>query len=291
MIAYRYRARTADGTLVAGSLRAPGIDAAAAALHERALFVVSVAPPRAPLLDALHRGGSARTRVALFRCLATLISAGVPLRRALGVTIERCAERRLRSTLSEVAADVERGEALSVALGRRPKHFAPLVVAMIAAGEAGGLLDEVLERIAQFLERDHDLLKRVIAALAYPAAVLAVSLAMTTFLLVRVVPMFADMFASFHVDLPPATRLLLAAGALLDRPPAWLAAAVAVVTTTGLFRALRRTAAGRAALDRACLRPPPVGRLTRTRIEARLGRMRVTVVRAGVEPTSWLLYT
>lgn len=227
--------------------------------------------------------GSSRARVAFFRCFATLLAAGVPLRRALDVTIERCDERALRAALGEILVDVERGDPISAALARRPRHFSPLVVAMIAAGEAGGLLDEALERIAQLLERDFDLQKRVIAALAYPAAVFAASLALLTFLLVRVVPMFAAMFGSFHVEMPPITRALLAAGNALDNPLAWVCVGV---TFAGLFALCRRaqgTQRGKRLLDRVRLRIPFAGRLLRMAVQARLARMLGTLVRSGVD--------
>jgi type IV pilus assembly protein PilC len=284
---YRYVARTAAGERVRGSLVAADRDAAVAGLHGRALFVTSV--ERDVLGGSgmrLRIGPSAeRARVAFFRSFSTLIRAGVPMRRALQVAIERTGHDGLRDALREVLAEIERGDALSAALARRPRVFPALIVAMIAAGEAGGMLDDVLERIAIVLERDAQLRKNVVAALAYPATVLVASLALVLFLIVRIVPMFEDLFASFHVELPASTRALLWIGARAGEPLPWiLAVAVMVAATLGAIAA-RRTRGGALAFDRLRLGLPVVGPLLRLTIHARFARMLGTLVHSGVELT------
>jgi type IV pilus assembly protein PilC len=286
MTSFRYRARTVSGALVRGTLRADDAGSAAAGLWGRALYVTAVEPERrwaAPIGPLRARSGQTRSRVAFFRCFATLITAGVPLRRALTVALERCDDRALHAALLEVRTAVERGDALSSALARRPHEFSPLVVAMVAAGETGGILDEVLGRIATFLERDHDLRKRVLATLAYPVTVLAAALALVGFLIVRVVPMFSALFASFHVALPPTTAALLAAGDVLGRPAGWIGASVLAALLPASVALARRSARGRRALDRLRFRIPVAGRLVRTAIAARLARTLGTLVHAGVD--------
>jgi type IV pilus assembly protein PilC len=289
MISYRYAARTAAGGRVRGSVCAADRDAAIAGLHGRALFVTAVERERPWNVDlrvpAFGAAAPGRARVAFFRSFSTLIHAGIAMRRALQVTIERTGDARLRASLREVLAEIERGEALSAALGRRPRSFPPLIVAMIAAGEAGGMLDEVLERVAALLERDEQLRKSVVAALAYPATVLTASLALVIFLIVRIVPMFADLFASFHVALPASTLALLWLGATFGRPAPWIAAACALFAGAFAFARIRRTRAGAIALDRARLAIPFAGPLLRTTIHARFARMLATLVRSGVELT------
>ena len=286
MTSFRYRARTASGALVRGTLRAADLRSAAAGLWGRALFVTAVEPaPRwvLPIPPLPVRSGGTRSRVAFFRCFATLISAGVPLRRALSVAIDRCDDRGLNAALLDVRGAIDRGDPLSAALALRPHEFSPLVVAMVAAGESGGILDDVLGRIATFLERDHDLRKRILATLAYPLTVLTAALALVAFLIVRVVPMFSTLFASFHVALPPTTAALLALGDLLGRPLGWIGAlALAALVPAGIAAA-RRSPRGRRALDRLRFRIPLVGRLVRTAIAARLARMLGTLVHAGVD--------
>jgi type IV pilus assembly protein PilC len=147
------------------------------------------------------------------------------------------------------------------------------------------MLDEVLERVAALLERDEQLRKSVVAALAYPATVLTASLALVIFLIVRIVPMFADLFASFHVALPASTLALLWLGATFGRPAPWIAAACALFAGAFAFARIRRTRAGAIALDRARLAIPFAGPLLRTTIHARFARMLATLVRSGVELT------
>lgn len=283
---FRYVARTAAGAAVRGRLDAPDIDSAVAGLRRRALFVTAVEPVRhrTRAFATIRAGaGTARARVAFFRSFATLVRAGVPLRRGLLVAIERCRSRSVAAALRDVLGDIERGDALSAAFGRRPRVFAPLIVAMVAAGESGGILDEVLDRIALFLERDHALRKSVVAALAYPATVLGASLALVTFLIVRVIPMFSALFASFHVALPLSTRVLMALGDALSRPAAIATAAGAAALVAAVSLAAVKTAAGRYAFDRFRLNVPLVGGLLRKTIAARFARMLGTLVQSGIE--------
>lgn len=285
MIRYRYTARSTAGERVRGALTAPDPQTAIAILRERALFVTAIQRERAWRHELRLRlvSSSGRAPVAFFRAFATLVRAGVPLRRAILIAIERTDDGALAEALRDVLSHVERGDALSVALGRHPHEFPALVVAMIAAGETGGILDEVLERVAIMLERDHALRKSVMTALAYPATVLAAALSLTVFLIVRVVPMFAGLFASFRVDLPAPTRFLLWLGAALAQPGPWIVLGVlaATIVVAGAF--VQRTRVGRRVLDRLRMRTPIVGPLLRKTIHARFARMLATLIDCGIE--------
>jgi len=284
---FRYRARSAGGEVVRGSMEAPSVDAVLANLRTRALFVTAV--DRETVLVRTLGGSlslgrpSRRALLAFFRSFSTLVRAGVPLRRALEVTIERASDGVLREALRGVLADVEHGCALGDALERRSRAFAPLYVAMVRAGEAGGILDDVLERLASFLERDADLRKKVRAALAYPAVVTTAALGLVLFLIARIVPMFAQMFDAFHADLPPTTSALLAVGAALQQPGVWIAGSAAVTTLAGAIVLATRTERGAAVLDAARLRLPIIGPLLRKSITARVARMLATLLRSGIE--------
>ncbi|MDB5093008.1 MAG: Type secretion system domain protein [Candidatus Eremiobacteraeota bacterium] len=284
---YRYRARTAQGELVRGRIEAASVDEVLDSLRTRALFITAVEPESGLTRSvgaSLHLGRPARRALlAFFRSFATLLRAGVPLRRALDVTIARASDRALAEALRSILADIERGISLSDAFGRRPRVFPPLYVAMIRAGEAGGILDEVLERLATLLEREADLRKKVRAALAYPVIVVTAAAALTVFLLVRIVPMFAEMFDAFHVDVPPSTRLLLDLAAVMQRPSTWIAGGIALCAATTATVWSSRTAAGARTADRARLTIPIVGSLMHKAITARIARMLATLLRAGVE--------
>jgi type IV pilus assembly protein PilC len=284
---YRYAARTAAGELVRGCMQAPSAEAVLASLRTRALFVTAVDRETAlarTLGRSLNVGRpSRRALLAFFRSFSTLVRAGVPMRRALEVAIERTSDGVLRESLRSVLADIEHGSALGDAMERRPRAFAPLYVAMVRAGEAGGILDDVLERLASLLERDADLRKKLRAALAYPAVVVTAALGLVLFLVARIVPMFAQMFDAFHVELPVTTRALLALGIALQQPAAWIAAAaVPAIGGLVLFAAVR-TRRGALVLDHVRLRLPVAGPLLHKAITARIARMLATLLRSGIE--------
>ncbi|GAC1416171.1 MAG: type II secretion system F family protein [Candidatus Velthaea sp.] len=286
-VVFTYTARTVEGEVVRGSMSAPSVESVLATLRTRALFVTAVNRETVAgrtLLRTFKIGGvSRRALLGFFRSFSTLIRAGVAIQRALTVTIERCGDTRLREALRGVLADVEHGCSLSIAMARRPGIFPALYVAMIRAGETGGILDDVLERLALFLERDANLRKSVQSALAYPAVVLTAAIGLVIFLIARIIPMFSTMFESFHVDLPWSTKLLLDMGDALQSPLAWsvtLGSATACALGSRIFV---RTEFGRLAADRFRLNLPIVGAIVRKSIMARISRMLATLLQAGIE--------
>jgi type IV pilus assembly protein PilC len=284
---YRYTARSAAGEFVRGAMEAPSVEAVLAGLRTRALFVTSV--ERETVLArtiglTLNVGRpSRRSLLGFFRSFSTLVRAGVPMRRSLDVAIERTTDGVLREALRSVLADVEHGSSLSAAMERRPRAFASLSVAMIRAGEAGGILDDVLERLASFVERDAELRKKVRSALAYPAIVATAALGLVLFLIARIVPMFAQMFDAFRVELPTTTQALLGLGMAMQQPAIWLAGTAASGAGAGALALMARTPGGALALDRARLRLPVIGPLLNKAITARIARMLATLLRSGID--------
>src|SRR5579872_1222421 len=231
---YYYTARDVQGAFVRGSIEASTSSAALSSLRTRALYVTSLesaAGARGTIAAALQIGSiSRKSLVAFFRSFATLIRAGVPMRRSLDVTIEECGDARLREALRSVVCDIENGLALSDAMARHPKEFPRLFVAMIRAGELGGVLDDVLERIAGLVERDHAARKRVAAALTYPAIVASAAVALVLFLITTIVPMFRQMYEQMHVPLPAITAGLIMLGTSLRSPIWWIVFALIALT-------------------------------------------------------------
>ena len=283
---YAYTARDQDGGFVAGSLSCDDLSMAIEHLRARALFVTALEPARsgrgalATLFAFLPV--RAESRLACFRSLATLVHAGVPLRRALQVTIDECADHRLKEALRSVASDIEAGSALSVAMSRRPREFSDLSIAMVRAGELAGVIDEVLERIASLLERDSAMRKRLHAALAYPAIVAAAAIALVLFLIANIVPAFAGLFAQMHVALPPSTRIIIAIGIALGHPAAAILVPLVAFTAVGIVRvAWRQERCGRH-LDRTLFSAPIVGKLAQKATVATLARTLGTLLKSGV---------
>lgn len=286
MTVFYYRARGADGSPIQGSMEAETVDQVLANLRTRPLFVTDVERAKGRLrplgIPRISRAPDGTAMLAFYRSFAMLVRSGVSIRRALIITIDRCEDRRLREALSAVLSDVETGSSLSVALGRHPKEFAALQIAMIGAGEVGGVLDDVLERVATLLEKDRGLRKKIQSALAYPSVVLAASVALIVFLMAKIVPMFADMFATFHAELPAPTQALIRVGMALSQPSIWLAASIAIMAAAVGLRFAERTRAGALWLDDIRLHVPIMGGLVRKGATARIARMLGCLLRSGV---------
>ncbi len=283
---YAYTARSAEGNFVAGSVQAENREQALAHLRTRTLFVTSLTRPGTAsgivgsIVTSWPISDGART--AFFRSFATLIRAGVPIRRALDVVVGSCRDARLREALRSVSSDIESGSELSTAMERRPREFPRLFVAMIRAGELGGALDDILERIATLLERHSAIRKRIRSAMAYPLVVALAALGLVLFLVGSTVPAFASMFVEMHVTLPWTTRALIATGNALREPPVWLAIGLLPVATFGVIRMCRRVERIALRLDAFSLSLPAFGRILRKSVIARFSRTLGTLLRSGV---------
>ncbi|MHB8230891.1 MAG: type II secretion system F family protein, partial [Vulcanimicrobiaceae bacterium] len=283
---YYYTARSAEGSFVRGSIKAQSDAYALASLRTRALFVTSLeaagtargaAAWSLQILPVRHEA-----LVAFFRSFATLVTAGVSIRRSLDVTIEESRDGRLAEALRSVLSDIESGLSLSAALERHPREFESLYVAMVRAGESGGVLDEVLERIALVMERDRTLRKRLASSLAYPAVVATAALGLVVFLLTSIVPTFASLYAEMQLTLPPMTAALLSISRATHEPGLWISVSLAVAGTSLLVLQARRSPYGRELMQRARLRMPIVGPIARKAAQARFARMLGSLLRSGV---------
>jgi type IV pilus assembly protein PilC len=283
---YYYTARDVGGAFVRGSIEAGTASAALSNLRTRALFVTSLenaASARGTIAAALHIGGvSQKSLVTFFRSFSTLARAGVPIRRSLDVTIAECSDSRLREALQSVVSDIENGLPLSDAMARHPKEFPRLYVAMVRAGELGGVLDDVLERIASVLERDRATRKRVSAALTYPVMVACAAIGLILFLLTTIVPMFRSMYEQLHVPLPAITSALIALGVALQSPVTWALCGAGVLTIAVLIVRLRASEHGSMALESLLLALPVAGVIVKKSTIARFARMLGTLLRSGV---------
>jgi type IV pilus assembly protein PilC len=283
---YYYTARDRDGAFVRGSIEAGTASAALTALRTRALHITSLesaASIGGTVAAAMQFGGVSRQNlVAFFRSFSMLARAGVPMRRALDVTTEQCADARLREALQSVISDIESGLALSEAMARHPNEFPRLYVATIKAGELGGVLDEVLERLAEVLERDRVARKRLAASIAYPAFVTCAALGLILFLLTAIVPMFQSMFEQMRVPLPPVTSALISLGTALRSPAFWVGAVLIAAATVYASVRLRSSERGAIAFESAWLALPVAGTIVRKSTVARFARMLGTLLRSGV---------
>jgi type IV pilus assembly protein PilC len=284
---YFYKARTPEGGLVSGSMLAQSSDDIVAHLRTRALFITSIAPADSftGRIESVRTMGpvSPPPMVTFFRSFATLIHAGVSVSRSLRVTIAQCPDARLREALQAVLAEIEQGRSLSSSMRLLPREFAPLYIAMVEAGEAGGMLDEVLERLACMLEKDLAMRKKVGAALAYPIVVLCAAIGLIFVLLATIVPTLGRFFLQLNVEQPPSARALLLAGDIVRNPVFWGMGVAGVAALMLLFAIARKDLGVAAMLDAARLRIPLLGSLHRKAVTARLGRMLGSLLHSGVD--------
>src|SRR5436305_7664954 len=210
MASFVYVAReTASGREIRSSVEAATEQAAIAALLNRNMLVVSIQEKIG------KKGKTAGGKVSLIdlviftRQLATMIDAGLAMVQSLQALADQTTNKVMRDVIRDVCTRVEGGDSFSEALQKHPKVFSRLYVCMVAAGEKGGLLAEILSRLALYLENAARLRKKVKSAMMYPTVVTVVAFLITIFLLVKVVPVFGDIFASFGAKLPAPTQFLI----------------------------------------------------------------------------------
>jgi type IV pilus assembly protein PilC len=222
-----------------------------------------------------------KDRAVFSRQFAAMVNAGVAMVRCLSILGEQSTNPRLKKALSTISTDVQQGMNLSDAMRRQPECFDNLYVSMIQAGEVGGVLDEVLNRLAKVLEDMARLKNQIKGAMAYPVAVgilaTLVFLAMTIFL----IPIFAKIFQDLGSELPPLTQFMLEVSAVLNSWRAVIPVAVIFLLTFG-FRQYYKTSVGRITIDRLLLKMPIVGDLNEKSAVARFCRIFGTLTRSGV---------
>ncbi len=216
------------------------------------------------------------------RQLSTLIDAGLPILRSLRILEQQQKPGMLRVAIRLVSEDVEGGATLSEALGRHPQAFDRLFINMVRAGEVGGVLDVILQRLAEFMEKSQQLRRKVIGAMIYPVAVISFALAIVMFIMVYVVPSFQKIFKDMHEELPAITAMLMSMSA-------WIKSRYGLVTLLGapfglwtILRLLKVSPAGRHLLDSTKLHIPIMGRIVAKTAVARFTRTLGTLLAAGV---------
>src|SRR5437868_12737731 len=210
MSAYAYVAReTATGREIRSSVEAATEQAAIAALLNRNMLVVSIQEK----LGKKGKTGGGKVALAdlvvFTRQLATMVDAGLAMVQSLQALADQTTNKVMRDVIRDVCTRVEGGDSFSEALQKNPKVFTRLYICMVAAGEKGGLLAEILARLATYLENAARLRKKVKSAMMYPTVVSVVAVLITIFLLVKVVPVFGEIFASFGAKLPAPTQYLI----------------------------------------------------------------------------------
>ena len=232
-------------------------------------------------IDEFYFGGvKTKELVVMTRQLSTLIDAGLPLLRSINVLVAQLKPCLLRDILREIASDIQSGSTFAESLAKHPKQFDRLYVNMVRAGEVGGLLETVLQRLAIFMERREALKRRVKGALIYPIAVILIAGGIVSFLLLKVVPVFADIFTEFGGDLPAPTKVLIAAGDFMIYKW-WILLTSICWFIIGVKVAMKSKQIKRV-FDRVILKVPLIGDLVTKVAVARFARTLGTLITSGV---------
>jgi len=281
MPVFVYSARPASGgEIKSGELDLATKDDVLRYLNRQKMIPVSVREKPTSLNITIGTGISTRDIVIFTRQFATMINAGLPLVQSLDILAEQSENENLQKVVQEVLYDVESGNTLADAMGKHPKVFTELYVNMVAAGEAGGILDTILLRLATFLEKNDALVRKVKGAMVYPAVIVFVAVAAVAILLIFVIPTFETMFSSAGIQLPLPTRIVIALSEFLQAY--WWGVIAAVIASAFIIRAIYQTDDGELAIDRLLLRAPVIGDLLRKTAVARFTRTLGTLVSSGV---------
>jgi type IV pilus assembly protein PilC len=281
MPTFAYSARPATGgDIQSGEVELANKDDVLAYLHRQKMIPVSVREKSKSLNLSFGTGVKTRDVVIFTRQFATMINSGLPLVQSLDILAEQTENQFLRKTIQEVLYDVESGHTLADAMSRHPKIFTELYVNMVAAGEAGGILDTILLRLATFLEKNDALLRKIKGAMIYPAVILSVAASAIVILLIFVIPTFQNMFASAGVPLPLPTRIVIEMSSILKGY--WWAVGGALVGIVIAIRAFYKTDNGRLVIDKMLLGMPILGDLQRKSAVSRFTRTLGTLVSSGV---------
>jgi type IV pilus assembly protein PilC len=281
MPTFTYSARPATGgDIRTGEIELKTKEEVFAHLHRQKLIPVAVREKPREFNLSFGAGIKTRDVVIFTRQFATMINAGLPLVQSLEILAEQTENEAFQKIIREVLYDVESGNTLADAMGKHPKAFSKLFVSMVSAGEAGGILDTILLRLAVFLEKADALTRKVKGAMIYPGVVLSVAVAAVAILLIFVIPTFQQMFAAAGVPLPLPTQIVIAMSDFLQGY--WWAMLAAAGVGFFALRQFYRTDRGELVIDSILLRIPVLGDVQRKAAVARFTRTLGTLVSSGV---------
>ncbi len=278
MASFTYTARSFSGDLRTATLEASSRDDVIAQLRRRRLSVVKLDEVTA---KKPRRGHIKMRDVVIFtRQFSTMINAGLPLVQALTILADQSQNKVLSDITRNVVFDVESGNTVADAMGKHPQAFSPLYVNMVAAGEAGGILDTILMRLATFMEKNDALVRKVKGAMIYPSVIMGVAGIAVTVLLIFVIPVFENLFSSAGLALPLPTRAVMAMSRFLKGY--WYLIIAFAAAAWFAYKRYAATPDGRLRIDRLLLRVPVLGDVLRKSAVSRFTRTLGTLVSSGV---------
>jgi len=285
MPVFTWVGRTRQGATKKGELEAANEAAVTAQLRTQGILPVKVkAKPKdiSEIFPFLQQTKVKTKELVIFtRQFATMIDAGLPLVQCLDILGNQQANPGFKRVIKTVQSDVEQGSTFAEALGKHPKVFSPLFVNLVAAGEVGGILDTILNRLAAYLEKADKLARQVKGAMVYPITVMTVALAVIALLLVKVIPVFEKMFADFGGELPGPTQTVIAISHFMQAYIGYMIGGVVLVLVV-FFQSRSRSRSFRYQTDKLALKLPVFGDILRKVAVARFTRTLSTMVASGV---------
>ncbi len=278
MAIYSYITKDNQGLKLSGSVEAADQREAISILHKKGLIVISIT--EAKLKKFSSAGVKLDDLVVFSRQLATMVESGINLVQALNILGEQAENKTLAAVTIKIREDIEGGSSLHDALDKHPKVFSTLYVNMVKAGETSGLLDEILDRVATYLEKSSALQRKVKASLVYPSVVVSMAVIITMVLLVKVVPTFTGIFNSLGGTLPLPTQILIAISDAVRKM--FLVIVGGFVLIGFLAKKYISTPRGRYGFDKFLLKIPLFGPLFRKVVVAKFSRTLATLVKSGV---------
>lgn len=286
MPAYRYRAQGAAGAAQQGVLEAADLDQAVERVHRMGLVPIRLEPQTGPGARGFRQAWSifekrveSRDLILFTRQLETMLDSGLPLLSALEILHQQTTHPRLGPAIDRVRADVEQGSTLTEAMRKHPRVFPSIFVALIHAGEEGGLIVPMLDRVASLLEYEAETNQRIRSATFYPSLVVAELIVAFLVLIKFVLPRFATLFRKFGAELPLPTRVLIGVSDFFDHQWAFVLAAAA--TAAVLAVVWSRTDSGRRRIDRALLTMPLLGPVFLKTAMSRVSRVLSALIAGG----------
>jgi type IV pilus assembly protein PilC len=278
---FEYTARSQTGQIQKGQLDVSNKDDVSAYLKKNRLILVSAR--EAPKQIKFSMGGprvKTRDIVIFTRQFATMINAGLPLVQSLNILASQTENKALADVTRAVVYDVESGNTLADAFSKHPKAFSSLYVNMVAAGEAGGILDTILLRLASFLEKNDALVRKVKGAMIYPGVIMSVAVIAICVLLIFVIPVFESMFGSVGLALPLPTRIVIGLSRFLKGY--WYLIGGGIGGSVFMVKRYYATPSGKLQIDKAMLKVPVLGDVLRKSAVSRFTRTLGTLISSGV---------
>ena len=284
MATFVYKVRDRSGKIFTGNMEGENRSSVVSRLREMDYYITSVIEKKKNVLFStqlqIFKGIKLRDLTIFYRQFATMVNAGLTLVNSLDILTEQVENKVLAGHIKAVKSDVEAGSTLADAMAKFPHVFSELYLSMVRAGEVGGVLDEILNKIADLMEKEFALRQKVKSAMAYPSFVAGAAVIMSIFMLAFILPQFVGVFQQFGGELPALTQFFVTLTILFNRY--WYLFFMVFAGLVAAFLAYKRTPSGKLNLDKFKLRAPIIGEINRKSAVSRFTRILGTLIKSGV---------